>query len=116
MDVAAKQSRWSTIEVGLVLAFVGLNALDAALTVMLVNRGFLCMEVSPHMKSLFILWGPPHYSFSVFWATKMSLAVACVPIFFLLARAVPRLRSLVLVLPVLAMVVVCISNATGLIE
>lgn len=96
-----------------VFAFIGLNIIDAALTSYLVRMGYLCMEFN-YMKRLFTMWGPPSYSFGVFWLVKMSIAVGGVFVFYWLATITPHLRKLIFTLPVYIMTGVCIINLIGI--
>lgn len=96
-----------------VFAFIGLNIIDAALTSYLVRMGYLCMEFN-YMKRLFTIWGPPHYSFEIFWLVKMLIAFGGVYIFYRLAQIAPRLQKLIFTLPVYIMTGVCIINLIGI--
>lgn len=97
------------IEHKLVWAFIGLNALDALFTTLLVSRGYLYGELNPIMRDLFMT----DYSYVAFWVVKMGLALVCVPVFYLLAEVAPRLRRLIFVLPVVVLAVACIINIVG---
>lgn len=96
------------------MAFVGLNVIDAGLTVALILNGYLCMELNPFMRYLFVANGPPHYAIGLFLIVKISLAVGLAFALAYMTLLAPRLKRWVLALPVFMMTGVCIINLGGL--
>lgn len=100
----------------LIVAFLTLSAVDAVITTVAVSRGYLATELSPHMRSLFTVWGPPHYSYETFWAVKMGLTVAFVPALVILRNKAPRIGRLAFVIPVAALATICLIGSVGLVN
>jgi len=108
MEAVREAIRCSGTEKKLCLAFIGLSVADAALTMLLVSRGFLCMELMPHMTALMLL------SPIAFWAYKIGATLIVIPMLFYLANAYLGLRRFIFIAPVLVVSTACIVGIVGL--
>jgi len=93
------------------LAFIGLNLYDCLLTSVMVSRGYLSLEVMPTVRHLFTAFGPPSYSYWLFWLVKMGWVVLCIPMFLYFTKLTPNLRRAVFILPVVLMAGTCLIMA-----
>jgi len=92
----------------LAVIFVGLNIIDAALTVAGMNRGRVC-ELNPIMSHLL---EQPEW---VFWTTKMSLTLIFALALLAFSNKYPRQIGRIFIALVIAMAGICIFNLVGLI-
>jgi hypothetical protein len=93
------------------LAFIGLNMYDCLLTSVMVSRGYLSLELMPTVKYLFTAFGPPSYSYWLFWVVKMGWILLSIPVLVLMAKRLPQLRRMIFVFPVVVMAGVCFLMA-----
>jgi len=92
----------------LAVIFVGLNIIDAALTVAGMNRGRVC-ELNPIMSHLL---EQPEW---VFWATKISLALVFALVLLAFSNKYPRPIHRIFLILVGVMVGICLINLVSLI-
>lgn len=95
------------------LAFMGVNAFDAILTVMLLMDGYVYSELNPIWRNLFITLGTP-YSIMPFLIMKMSLALGFGFLLMYLVTKAPRLERAICVIPIMGIGAACIINLGGL--
>ena len=93
--------------VKLAIAFVGLNVLDAVLTLAAMIQGEL-YELNPIMRKLLEQPG------WMFWGFKIVAAIVCASLLLLLAAKYPRQIKRILTVLVVVMLGVCLVNTIGL--
>ena len=97
-----------TQSIKLAVAFVGLNILDAGLTVAAMSKGGVC-EANPLMSHLL---EQPAW---VFWTTKISLTLIFALLLLIFSNKYPRQVKRIFIVLVITMAGVCLFNTMGLI-
>ena len=95
-----------TQNIKLAVAFVGLNILDAILTVAAMNKGGVC-EANPLMSHLL---EQPTW---VFWTTKISLTLIFALLLLIFSNKYPRQVKRIFIILVGVMAGICAFNMMG---